>query len=849
MSFDHVVKRNGAKVPFDANKITSAIAEAGKATGQFDTEIASILTKIVLQKLSLQKTIHNIPEFTIEFIQDIVEKVLLNTEFFETAKAYMLWRDSRRRSREIAASFHVELIHQYINQNDWKVKENSNTTFSLQGLHNYMSGEMSSQYWLSHIYPASIAEAHKSGDFHIHDLSMLAPYCCGWSLEDLLLKGFSGVPTKVASTPPKHFRTALGQLVNFLYTLQGEAAGAQAVSNFDTILAPFIRYDNLSYDQVKQCIQEFIFNMNIPTRVGFQAVFSNITLDLKVPVTHKDIPIIIGGKYLNETYSEFQEEMNLINRAFCEVMTTGDAAGRVFTFPIPTYNIGKDFDWDNEAYDAIWKMTGKYGIPYFSNFINSDMKPEDARSMCPLHPDTPVKVRLGNDVRRRPIKYTYHYQGINGKVFEAMYKGKWRPVKVIEVVPQCFCEVTVGNVDFVSFEGRHLQPVKFNLEDEIHQDIEAKSIKTGMYLPFVTDDPDKFEWKPVTNVHHRVPSTNEKSYCFEVQGEEEPYFELGNGMITHNCRLRLDNKELRKRGGGLFGANPLTGSLSVVTINLPRLGFLSNDEEEFLDRLDVLLVKAKNACHIKRKVVNDFSEKGMYPYSAFYLDDVKQKTGNLWTNHFNTIGINGLNEACLNLLGVGVGDPKGKAFGERMLDHIRSRMIEFQEESGELFNLEATPAEATSYTLALKDKKLYPEIISASSDCGTPFYTNSSHLPVNYTHDIFELLDLQDEMQTKYTGGTVIHLFLGEELKDPRVVKSLVRKVCENYRLPYFSLTPTFSTCDHHGYLAGEQKSCPTCGGETEIFSRVVGYYRPVKSWNNAKQIEFDMRKTFNIPE
>lgn len=698
MNFDFVIKRDGREVPFDLEKIKIAILKAGKVTKEFDEPIAGILSKIVEKNLQITKHIatekKSIP---LEDIQDTVERVLLNSEFTKTAKAFIIYREQRARTREIVTTFHVDMVDKYVNKSDWKVKENSNTTFSLQGLHNYMSNEQSAQYWLNKIYPKEVRDAHVNGDFHIHDLGMLATYCCGWDLQDFLLKGFTGVPNKVSSDPPKHFRTALGQLVNLMFTLQAEAAGAQAVSNFDTLLAPFVKYDNLNYKQVKQAIQEFIFNMNISTRVGFQTPFSNVTMDLKVPSTFANERVIHAGVYKEDTYSMFQNEMNMINKAFVEIMINGDSSGRIFTFPIPTYSIDEDFDWEDPLYDPVFQVAGKYGLPYFANYVNSDMSPEDARSMC--------------------------------------------------------------------------------------------------------------------------------------------------------CRLRIDNRELRKRGGGLFGASPKTGSLGVVTINLPRIGYLSNSEEEFLTKLDDLLYKAKLSLILKRKTVDDFTEKGMYPYSAYYLADTKARFGSCWANHFNTIGIIGMEEACQNLFSCSIGDLTGKEFSLRVMDHIRNRMVEFQEETGLLFNLEATPAESTSYSLALKDKEKYPNIITAIGGDGDCYYTNSTHLPVHFTDDMFDLLDLQDELQSKYTGGTVIHFFLGEEITDPNVVKSIVRKICTNYKLPYFSLTPTFSTCDNHGYLPGKQECCPTCGGETEIFSRIVGYYRPIKSWNQGKVAEFGLRKTFKINE
>ncbi|HKK89778.1 MAG TPA: ribonucleoside triphosphate reductase, partial [Desulfobacteraceae bacterium] len=567
----------------------------------------------------------------------------------------------------------------------------------LQGLNNFISSDITAEYWLNRIYTPKMRDAHNSGDIHIHDLSLLSVYCVGWDLQDLLMEGFKGVAGKVESAPPRHFRTALGQLVNFFYTLQGEAAGAQAISNFDTLLAPFVHEDDLSYKEVKQAIQEFVFNINIPTRVGFQTPFTNITMDLNVPAILKDSPVIIGGEYRNKTYGAFQREMDLINGAFAEVMMEGDAKGRVFTFPIPTYNITEDFNWDNPNLENVWKMTGKYGIPYFSNFVNSDMSPDDARSMC--------------------------------------------------------------------------------------------------------------------------------------------------------CRLRLDNRELRKRGGGLFGANPLTGSIGVVTLNLPRLGHLAENEADFMERLDDLIETAGESLSIKRKVLEKFTEGNLYPYSKFYLRKIKEQYGCYWENHFSTIGILGMNEACVNFMNRNIASQDGQEFSVRVMEHIRSRIETMQKEKNEIYNLEATPAEGTTYRFAMKDKERYPNIVCADEaeyqNGNDPFYTNSTHLPVNYTDDLFEALELQDDLQTKYTGGTVLHLFLGEEVPDTEVVKNMVKKVSNNFRLPYFTLTPTFSICPTHGYIPGEHPVCSKCGAETEVFSRVVGYLRPVKQWNNGKQTEFDMRKTF----
>lgn len=694
---EEIKKRNGRVVEFDSSKITAAIAKAGKATGEFSQREAK---KMTLRVLTLAHELRLGPTPEVEEIQDIVERVLLDSPYYQTAKAYIIYREQHAQIRRIATKAHVDLVEHYIRKLDWKIKENSNMCYSLQGLNNYISSDVTSEYWLNKIYPPEIRRAHADGDLHIHDLSLLSVYCVGWDLTDLLRNGFKGVEGKVESAPPKHLRSALGQIVNFFYTLQGEAAGAQALSNFDTLLAPFIRHDRLSYDKVKQALQEFVFNINIPTRVGFQTPFTNITMDLYVPGTLKDQPVIIGGETQNATYSEFQAEMDVFNRAFAEVMIEGDAKGRVFTFPIPTYNITADFDWDNPNLEPVWQMTGKYGIPYFSNFVNSDMSPEDARSMC--------------------------------------------------------------------------------------------------------------------------------------------------------CRLRLDNRELLKRGGGLFGANPLTGSIGVVTINLPRIGHVAMGEDEFFASLRAKLNLAIESLAIKRKVLEQFTEKNLYPYSKFYLRDIKNRSGVYWKNHFSTIGVVGMSEACLNFLGTDITTVEGQAFAVKVMDAMRSMLAEIQDRTGDIFNLEATPAEGTSYRLAMIDKRRFPDIVCANEQDvqhgAAPYYTNSTQLPVNHSDDIFETLMLQDTLQTKYTGGTVLHLFLGEQIKDIETVKSLIRKVSGNYRLPYFTLTPTFSVCPSHGYLAGEQPRCSHCHQETEVYSRVVGYLRPVKQWNDGKQAEYCKRQTFKIP-
>jgi len=1008
--FEEIKKRSGETVKFEAQKITKAIYKAGQATGEFELETAKKLTLRVLD-LSLDVIKDRIP--SVEEIQDIVEEVLLASPYKKTAKAYIIYRDQHARLREITTKANLDLVDHYLQKEDWRVNENSNMSFSLQGLNNYVSSEVTKTYWLNSIYPPELRMAYINGDLHIHDLGSLSVYCVGWDLEDVLLTGFQGASGKIESRPAKHFRTALGQIANFFYTLQGEAAGAQAFSNFDTLLSPFIKYDNLSYEDVKQALQEFVFNVNVPTRVGFQCLsedteiltpdgwkgyngvaegdeiytfnldegilerknvrhifvreyegvmynlknrsqdqlispghrvvrqvfnspeykmetieevmelrspvsipvraentnpdiemddnqirllawilsegsiekdgsrrisiyqspdahpenyeeildlleeeeleyatspqtslgtcthirlspassktvhvllgaktkkippylfsmskrqarlfletyikgdgweedfrkriavtdkeildgltsiavlagynfnikerkvvgiskkvqyiitlsetrydyiqeikpvrykgiiwsvntenetviarrngqvfitgntpFTNLTMDLTVSSTYKDHPIILGGEVKDKTYSEFQNEMDILNRAFLEVMYEGDAKGRVFTFPIPTYNITKDFDWDNKNLDLLWKVTAKYGIPYFSNFINSDMSPDDVRSMC--------------------------------------------------------------------------------------------------------------------------------------------------------CRLRLDTTELRKRGGGLFGANPLTGSVGVVTINMPRLGYLSESEDEFFTRLEHLMGIAKESLEIKRKVIEKMTDEGLYPYSSFYLRNVKKRFNRYWTNHFSTIGLIGMNEACLNLLGRDIGTPEGLQFSIKVMRFMREKLLKFQEETGNNYNLEATPAEGTSYRLARADKAKYPDIVCANEQeyqkGAEPFYTNSSQLPVNYTDDVFESLELQDELQSLYTGGTVVHLFAGERVDTTEGVKRLVKVICERFKLPYFTITPTFSVCPEHGYISGEVYKCPHCGRDTEVYSRVVGYLRPVKQWNKGKSEEFKLRKTY----
>ncbi len=693
-----VLKRDSKLEPFDQERITTAVWKAAKAVGGKDHEQAKRISDQVVADLKNRYGEDGVP--TVEEIQDTVEKMFIENGHAQTAKAFILYRKQHQDTRELAALLsNADLVDQYINLEDWRVKENSNMSYSLQGLNNHLSSTVIAKYWITRIYPEDIANSHFSGDIHIHDLGVLGPYCVGWDLSELLLSGFGGVTGKIESKPAKHFRTALGQIVNFFYTLQGEAAGAQAFSNFDTYLAPFIRYDHLSPKDVEQALQEFFFNMNVPTRVGFQTPFTNLTLDLTVPDFMKEEGVLYNGKIVNETYGDMAAEMEMFNLAFAEVMRQGDARGRVFTFPSPTYNITKDFKWNSPVSQAIFEVTANYGVPYFSNFVNSDMKPEDVRSMC--------------------------------------------------------------------------------------------------------------------------------------------------------CRLRIDNRELRKRGGGFFGANPLTGSIGVVTLNMPRIGYLSQDEDEFFERLEKVMQVAKTSLEIKRKALEAFTDNGLYPYSRRYLRNIKEGYGKFWKNHFSTIGLVGINEAVMNLLGANIATPEGKDFAVKTLSFMRETLTDFQKETGNIYNLEATPAEGTSYRLARIDKKKYQEIMFANqrqvlAQHAEPFYTNSSQLPVDYEGDLFEALEHQESLQTLYTGGTVFHIFLGERLHSWQSAAELIKKVAWNSKLPYFTLTPTFSVCPTHGYTSGEHKQCPTCGANCEVYSRVVGYLRPVDQWNDGKQAEFAIRRTFD---
>jgi len=694
---EKVKKRDGSIADLDQSRIYKAVYKAVTATGEGDGKKSRKVSKRVVKLLNRRFNKGEVPQ--VEQIQDIVEEVMILEGLVEAAKAFILYREQRRKIREAAEVVDESTVKvdKYLQELDWQVLENANMTYSLQGLNQYAISDVSKKYWLNKIYPKPIREAAANEDIHIHDLNTLACYCMGWDLYDLLKRGFGGVPGKIQCRPPKHFRSALGQLVNFFYTLQGEAAGAEAVSNFDTLLAPFIRYDNLDYHGVKKAMQSFLYNCMVPTRVGFQTPFLNVSLDINVPKFLADQPVIIGGEPQEETYGEFQEEMNMFIKAFYEVLMEGDAKGRPFTFPIPTVSIGKNFDWDDPNLTPLWKATAKYGINYFSNFIHSDLNPEDFRSMC--------------------------------------------------------------------------------------------------------------------------------------------------------CRLRLDNTALYKRGGGgLFGSAPLTGSIGVVTINLPRVGYLSKTKKDLFERLGHLMDLARDSLVIKRKALENFMAKGLYPYSKYYLASVKKIRNSYFGNHFSTIGLLGMNECLLNFIGEDVASKTGKKYAIEILDFMRDKLVKYQEETGNLYNLEATPAEGTSYRQAKADRERYPDIITAGTK-EKPYYTNSSQLPVNYTDDIFRALELQDELQCKYTGGTVLHLFLGEKVSDSEMAKKLVKKAFNKFNLPYLTLTPTFSICPVHGYLSGEHFECPKCTVKqpTEVYSRIVGYLRPVRQWNTGKKEEFEERREFKF--
>ena len=685
-----VIKRDGQVVDFNLSKISAAIGKAFEAQHKQ-------YTQDILDLLALKVTSHYEPKIrdgkiAVEDIQDSVEAILSEAGYADVAKCYILYRKQRERIRNMKSTIldYKQVVDSYVKLTDWRVKENSTVTYSVGGLILSNSGAITANYWLSEIYDEEIANAHRSGDIHIHDLSMLTGYCAGWSLKQLIQEGLGGVPGKITSAPAKHLVSLCNQMVNFLGIMQNEWAGAQAFSSFDTYLAPFIKADNLSYYEVKNCIQSFIYGVNTPSRWGTQAPFSNITLDWTVPADLAELPAIVGGKEMPFKYKDCKAEMDMVNRAFIETMIEGDAHGRGFQYPIPTYSITRDFDWsETENNKLLFEMTAKYGTPYFSNYINSDMEPSDVRSMC--------------------------------------------------------------------------------------------------------------------------------------------------------CRLRLDLRELRKKSGGFFGSGESTGSIGVVTIDIPRIAYLSQTREEFYERLDHLMDIAARSLKVKRDVITRLLEEGLYPYTRRYLGT--------FNNHFSTIGLIGMNEACLNARWVrkDLSQPEAQEFTKEVLNHMRERLSDYQEMYGDLYNLEATPAESTTYRLAKHDIERWPDIITASEKGHTPYYTNSSHLPVSYTEDIFSALDIQDELQTLYTSGTVFHAFLGEKLPSWKSAANLVRKIAENYKLPYYTISPTYSVCKNHGYLPGEHFTCPECGGPAEVYSRITGYYRPVQNWNDGKTEEYKHRKLYDV--
>ena len=685
-----VVKRDGKVADFNLGKITNAIEQAFKATEmQYDDDILGLLSLRV--SADFQKKVKE-NKIYVEDIQDSVEHVLEQTGYTEVAKAYILYRKQREKMRNMKSTIldYKDVVNSYVKVEDWRVKENSTVTYSVGGLILSNSGAITANYWLSEIYDHDIANAHRNADIHIHDLSMLTGYCAGWSLKQLIQEGLGGITGKITSAPAKHLSVLCNQMVNFLGIMQNEWAGAQAFSSFDTYLAPFVKADNLTYREVKKCIESFIYGVNTPSRWGSQAPFTNITLDWTVPADLAELPAIVGGVEQDFKYKDCKQEMDMVNRAFLEIMIEGDANGRGFQYPIPTYSITRDFDWsETENNKLLFEMTAKYGTPYFSNYINSDMEPSDVRSMC--------------------------------------------------------------------------------------------------------------------------------------------------------CRLRLDLRELRKKSGGFFGSGESTGSIGVVTINMPRIAYQATDERDFYNRLDHMMDIAARSLKIKRDVISKLLEEGLYPYTKRYLGT--------FNNHFSTIGLIGMNEVGLNAswLGKDLTHEETQEFTKDVLNHMRERLSDYQEQYGDLYNLEATPAESTTYRLAKHDKERFPDIITAGNDGDTPYYTNSSHLPVDYTADIFDALDVQDELQTLYTSGTVFHAFLGEKLPTWQSAAKLVRTIAENYKLPYYTMSPTYSVCKEHGYISGEQKSCPTCGAPTEIYSRITGYYRPVQNWNEGKLQEYKNRKLYDV--
>lgn len=735
---------------------------------------------------------------------------------------------------------YIDLVEDYIYERDWRVRENANTSYSIQGLNFHVTGRVMAEYWLNVLFPSYISDRHRSGDIHLHDLSLISAYCSGWDLMDLIKVGFTGVPGKVSSKPAKHLSVLLGHMYNFLYTMQNEFAGAVAFSNVDTLLAPFVWYDQLSYNQLKQLMQEFIFNLNVSTRIGMQVPFTNISMDLTPPKYLADLPVIIGGEEKAKTYEDFQDEMDMINNAMAEIFLAGDGVGRPFTFPIPNYNITKDFDWESNKLKYVFEMTAKYGIPYWSNFINSDLDPSDIRSMC-LYPDELLYIRKEGKILETTIKDLVIYlkdgrfdsdgwadvrsdNDVDVLSYNPVEKNlEWVKVsKVLKIYDSVIIEVTLKSGKVVRFSKGHIIPyvdkkgnISYKTADKLQ--VNERVIVLDSIVESVDDlDLDifsKYHYESIVNINKIQLSELQDFYDIEL--ERNHLFIHSGGIITHNCcHLRLDKRELRnKGGGGLFGAGALTGSVSVTTINLPRIGYLSKDKQEYYDKLDELLDIAREASMIRRSVVENMIERGMYPYARFYLRSIKESSGHYFDNHFSTIGIIGMNESCLNFWGEPITTPECTQFAREVMFHIRDKLADFQEETDVLFNLEAVPGEGASYRLARHDLKRYSDIITAGTK-DSPYYTNSTMPPVDWTSDIFEFLEHQNQLLPLYTGGSVAHVYLGERLYSIESIKKLIRVIAENFEIPYYTITPSFSICPKHGYIPGEHEFCPLCDAE-----------------------------------
>ena len=1036
-----VIKRNGKTIEFDINKIIEAITKANDELAERDlkdvisNEDINIIAKRIQAKCKRRKNPTHV-----EQIQDMIETELMKLNAYELAKLYIKYRYEHEKVRNANETLinYRKIVDDYLNVSDWRVKENSTVSYSVGGLILSNSGAVTANYWLSQVYDEEIANAHRNADIHIHDLSMLTGYCAGWSLKQLIKEGLGGVTGKITSTPASHLSTLCNQMVNFLGIMQNEWAGAQAFSSFDTYLAPFVKIDNLSYKEVKQCIQSFLFGVNTPSRWGTQAPFTNITLDWTVPNDLAELNCIVGGKEVDFRYKDCKKEMDMINKAFIELMIEGDANGRGFQYPIPTYSITKDFDWsESENNKLLFEMTSKYGTPYFSNYINSDMEPSDVRSMCPLSGDTKI-LWFSKQKGRFYLSNIKDLYNNNVEEIQLLSKGKLISAKVNKFKISADYKITLSNGAVIKTTANHLNKVlgkdyiptknlkigdylpvslqQFSLSDNLsyeqgkfigaylgdgsglnsnqneiifslnketdydliswmseqapklfgkslvipesadkcinvriyshilkglikefvegdiannkalsmkaiaqsiafrkgildgyiatdgsHSNTKTKDViytsskamvdsiialcsslgiatdlkvyynddrkiifgdkeyncqKERYYLGLYTNlkrdsygnkykiDND-YIWFSISSIEKLkkgAGGATTNSYCMEILSDDEPIFILGNGIYTHNCRLRLDLRELRKKSGGFFGSGESTGSIGVVTINMPRLAYLAKNEQDFYTRLTKIMDIAARSLKIKRTVVTKFLEDGLYPYTKRYLGT--------FDNHFSTIGLVGMNEACLNAKWIkkNLIDTRAQEFTKNVLNFMRNKLSDYQELYGDLYNLEASPAESTAFRLAKHDKEKYPDIITAAQTCDeTPYYTNSSHLPVGFTEDIFDALDIQDQFQTLYTSGTVFHAFLGEKLPDWKAAANIVRKIAENYELPYYTLSPTYSVCKTHGYLAGEKSKCPICGQPTEVYSRITGYYRPIQNWNDGKTQEYKHRLEYNI--